>query len=177
MMAAEAVDKVGRSAFGDDLAVIDDGEAVAEAFGLVHVVSGEEDGPTFFLEDADDVPELATALGIESSGGLVEKKDARIADQGSGDGEALLLATGKFADPRVRFFGEFEFFENFGGGPRFAIEAGKEFDGFADVKFLRQARFLERDTDPFAQLARVVIPSVSEDANFARCGREQALED
>src|SRR5882762_9626311 len=80
VMAAEAVDEVGGSAFGDDLAVIDDGEAVAEAFGLVHVVSGEEDRPTFFLEDADNVPELPAALGIESGGRLVEKKDARIAD-------------------------------------------------------------------------------------------------
>jgi hypothetical protein len=73
VMAAEAVDEVGGSAFGDDLAVIHDGEAVAEAFGLVHVVSGEKNSATFFLEDADDVPELAAALGIESGGGLVEK--------------------------------------------------------------------------------------------------------
>ena len=86
VMAAEAVDELGGSAFGDDLAMIDDGEAVAEAFSFVHVVSGEEDGPTFFLEDADDVPELAAALGIESGGGLVEKKDARIADQRGGYG-------------------------------------------------------------------------------------------
>src|ERR1019366_431560 len=49
------------------------------ASGLVHVVRGEQDGATFFLESADDVPELAAALGIESGGGLVEKKDAWIA--------------------------------------------------------------------------------------------------
>src|ERR1019366_1147966 len=79
VMAAEAVDEVAGSAFGNDLAVIDDGEAVAEAFGFVHVVSGEQDGATFLLESADDVPELAAALGIESGGGLVEKKDAWIA--------------------------------------------------------------------------------------------------
>src|ERR1700675_1588767 len=134
-MAAEPVDEVGGSAFGDDLAVIDDGEAVAEAFGFVHVVRGEEDGATFFLENADDVPELAAALGIESSGRLVEKKDPRIADQRGRDGEALLLTAGKFSNPRVGFFGELEFFENCGGGARLAIEAGEEFDGFADVKF------------------------------------------
>ena len=86
VMAAEAVDEVGGSAFGDDLAVIDYGEAVAEAFGLVHVMRGEQDGATFFLESADDVPELAAALGIESGGGLVEKKNARIADQSGGYG-------------------------------------------------------------------------------------------
>src|ERR1039458_2069003 len=73
VMAAQAVDEVRGSAFGYDLAVIDYGELVAEAFGLVHVVRGEQDGATFFLESADDVPELAAALGIESGGGLVEK--------------------------------------------------------------------------------------------------------
>src|SRR5258708_14314330 len=111
-MGAEAVDELGRSSVSDDPAVIDDGEAVAETFGFVHVVSGEQDSAPFFLEDADDVPELAAALGIESGGRLVEKEDARIADQGSGDGEALLLAAGKFADPGVGFFSEFQFFEN-----------------------------------------------------------------
>src|ERR1700681_3626312 len=99
MMAAEAIDEVGRSAFGDDLAVIDDGEAVTEAFGFVHVVSGEENGAALFLEDADDVPELAAALRIEAGGRLVEKKNARISDQSGGYGKALLLAAGKFADP------------------------------------------------------------------------------
>ena len=74
-------------------------------------------------------------MGIESGGRLVEKKNPRIADQGGGDGQALLLAAGKFADPGIGFLGEFQFFENFGGGARLAVEAGEEFDGFADVKF------------------------------------------
>src|ERR1700682_5777417 len=111
-MAAEAVDQVGGSVFDDYLAVIYGGETIAEAFGFVHVVSGEQDGATFFLEDADDVPELAAALGIESGGRLVEKKDTRIADQSGGDGQPLLLAAGKFADPGIGFLGEFQFFEN-----------------------------------------------------------------
>ena len=175
-MAAEAVDELGRSSFSDDLAVIDYGQAVAETFCFVHVVSGEQDGATLFLEDTDDIPELAAALGIESGGRLVEKEDARIADQGGRDGETLLLAAGKFADPGVSLFGEFELFENFVGEPRFTVEAGKEFDGLADVQFFRQARFLQRDTDPFAKLARVVVPGVSEDADFSGSGCEQALE-
>ena len=92
VMAAEAIDEIGGSAFGDDLAVINYSKTVAEAFGLVHVVRGEKDGATFVLEGADDIPELAAALGIESGGGFVEKKDARIADQSGSDGKALFLA-------------------------------------------------------------------------------------
>ena len=116
VMAAEAVDQIGRSAFGDDLAVIDDGKAVAEALGFVHVVRGEQDGATFLLEGADDVPELAAALGIEAGGWLVEKEDARIADERGGYGEALFLTAGKLADPGVGFFRELEFFEDFVDG-------------------------------------------------------------
>ena len=36
---------------------------------------------------------------------------------------------------------------------------------------------MQRDADPFAQLARVVVPGVAEDADFSGSGREQALED
>src|SRR5208337_1820665 len=176
-MAAQAVDQVGGSAFGDDLTVIDNGEAVTEAFGLVHVVSREQDGATFFLEGADDVPELAAALRIEAGGGLVKKEDARIADQSSGYGQALFLAAGKFADPGAGFLGKLKFFEDAGGGTGFAVEAGEQFDGFADGQFFRQARFLERDADPLAQLARVVVPGMTEDADFSGSGCEQALED
>src|SRR5208283_1325212 len=143
VMAAEAVDQVGGSAFGDDHAVIDDGQAIAEAFGFVHVMGGEQDGAAFFLEGADDVPELASALGIESGGGLVEKKDAWIANQSGGHSQALLLASGKLADPGVGFLGELKFLKDVGGGARFAVEAGEEFDGFADVQLFRQTRFLQ----------------------------------
>jgi hypothetical protein len=96
-------------------------------------MGGEQDGSTFSLEDTDDVPELAAALRIESGGGFVEKKDARIAYERGGYGQALLLAAGKFAYPGVGFLGELEFFEDVVGGARFAVKAGKEFDGFADV--------------------------------------------
>src|SRR5215471_1216001 len=81
VMASEAVDQVGGRAFGDDLPMVDDGEAVAQTLGFVHVVGGEQDGTAFLLEGADDVPELAAALRVEAGGGLVKKEDAWIADE------------------------------------------------------------------------------------------------
>ena len=45
MMSAQAVDQIRRRAFGNDLAVIDDGETVAKALGFVHVMRGEQHGP------------------------------------------------------------------------------------------------------------------------------------
>src|SRR5579872_6147314 len=41
VLAAESLDQVGRRPFGDGLAVVDDGEAIAEALGFVHVMCGE----------------------------------------------------------------------------------------------------------------------------------------
>ena len=148
-------------------AVIDNGQPVAEALGLVHVVRGEQNRSAFLLEAADDVPKLTPALRIESGSRLVKKKDARIADQSGRNSQALLLPTGKLANPGVGFLREFEVFENFGSPTRFAVKTGKKFDGFANVQFFRQARFLQRNADPFPQLARVVIPCMSEDAYFA----------
>jgi len=48
VMSAETVDQILRRTLGDDLAVIDNGEAVAEAFGLVHVVGVKRTVPPFF---------------------------------------------------------------------------------------------------------------------------------
>ena len=42
VMPAEAVNQVGRRAFGNDLAMIDDRQAVAQALGFVHVVRGQQ---------------------------------------------------------------------------------------------------------------------------------------
>ena len=62
VMTAEAIDEIGGRAFGDDLAMIDNGETIAQAFGFVHVMGREQDRPATLLEGADDVPELTAAL-------------------------------------------------------------------------------------------------------------------
>ncbi len=50
VLAADGGDESRRSAEGDDAAVVHDGDAVAEALGLVHVVGGEDDGAACLLE-------------------------------------------------------------------------------------------------------------------------------
>ena len=51
-----------RRAVGDDAAVVDDGDPVAEPLGLVHVVGGEEHGAAAGLEAVHDVPHLPARL-------------------------------------------------------------------------------------------------------------------
>ena len=43
---------------------------------------------------------------------------------------------------------------------RLAIEAGEQVHGFADGELLREARFLQRDAQPLAQLRASVVPGM-----------------
>src|ERR1700737_479237 len=93
MMPAQAFDQVGWRSLSDDLSVIDDGQSVAQPFRLIHVVGGEQHSPAGLLEAANQVPELAPALGIESGCRLVQKQNLRIAHQRGGYGQPLPLST------------------------------------------------------------------------------------
>ena len=101
VLAPEPGDQLAGRALGDDVAMIDDGHAIAEPFGLVHVMGGQQDGPAAILQVPDHVPELAARLGVQAGGGLVEEEDLGISDQRDGDGEPLLLAAGKLLDQGI----------------------------------------------------------------------------
>src|ERR1700704_5224622 len=85
VMAAEAFNQLGRRALSDDLAMIYNREAIAEALGLVHVMRGQQNRTASELKIPDKVPELAAALRIKASRGFVEKKDFWISYQRRGD--------------------------------------------------------------------------------------------
>src|ERR1051326_8126414 len=101
MLAADLGNQLARTPQGNDLTVVDDGDAVTEAFGLVHVVRGDENGAATGLEGAQDVPDVPPRLRIESGRRLVEEEQFRIADERTGNRESLLLAAGELADIRV----------------------------------------------------------------------------
>src|ERR1700686_5273521 len=89
VMAAQSFNQIGRRTFGNDLAMIHDHKAVAKAFSLVHVMRGQQNCPSAPLKVANDVPELAAALRIESGGRLIEKKNSGISYQRGCDRQAL----------------------------------------------------------------------------------------
>ncbi len=93
------------------VAVIDDGQPLAERVGLFHVVRGQQDGFAELVVFANDLPEQDAGLRIESGAGLVEKQDLRIVHHGARDGEALHHAAGKSAHHLIGAIGELEFFE------------------------------------------------------------------
>src|SRR4030095_8327388 len=103
----------------------------------------EKNGASGTLESADDVPQLATTLWIEASGGLIEKKNSWIAHQRRRHREPLTLAPGQLAHPGVHFFGELQLFNNLTAGARLLVEAGEELHGFTNRQLFGKTRFLQ----------------------------------
>src|SRR4051812_49606309 len=62
---------------GQDLALVHDGDAVAEPFGLFHVMSGVEDGAARTGKLFDRVEEVIAGLRIDAGGRLIEEQDRR----------------------------------------------------------------------------------------------------
>src|ERR1035438_4376038 len=176
-MSAEPVDQISRRALGNDLPVIHNCQAVAQALGFIHVMRGEQHGAAIALKSANDVPKLAPALGIESRGRLVEKQNLWIANQRRRYGQPLALPARELSHPRVGFLGQLQLLENFFGRARLAVETGEEFNGLAHGKLFRQARLLQRDPQPLAHLALILAPAVPQNRHLPRSRREQAFED
>ena len=93
-----------RRAHGDDLALIHDGHAVAELFGLFDVVGGEQDGALFAAQVLHQLVDFEARLRIEAGRRLVEKQHLRIVEQGQGEGQPLLLAAGELRVVGVALF-------------------------------------------------------------------------
>jgi hypothetical protein len=92
VIGAERRDQFGGRALGDDPAAIDDGDAVAEHLGLVHVVGREQDRAAVLAEAAQQVPQLPPRLRVEPGRRLVEEQEVGFAGQRAGEREALLLS-------------------------------------------------------------------------------------
>src|SRR5579871_5373113 len=63
---------------GDDFAVIDDHQAIAEAFGFFHVVGGVQKRLAALLQRFEIVENGIAALGIDADSRLVEQQQLRI---------------------------------------------------------------------------------------------------
>src|SRR5215210_9427669 len=67
---------------GDDAAAVDDGDAAAEAFGLLHVMGREEDGRAeLFAQPRDVLPHGLARDGVEPRRRLVEKEQRRAVER------------------------------------------------------------------------------------------------
>src|SRR5258708_2397953 len=101
VLRAERLDQLPRTAQRDDLAVIDDRDAIAKNLRFVHVVRRQDGGLSRRLELFDEIPELSPRLRVESRRRLVEKQPLRVNDDRPGEREPLLLSARELSHARV----------------------------------------------------------------------------
>ena len=53
-----------RRAFRDDLAVVHDGDAIAELFGLFHVMGGQYNGHATLIQALHQIPQISLGLRV-----------------------------------------------------------------------------------------------------------------
>ncbi len=132
---------------GDDFALVHDGHPVAEQFGLVHVVSGHDDGHALVTDVLGQFPEVTTGLRVEASGRFVHEEDAGAVDKCGGDAEALALAARQLFGVGIFLFTELDVIQEFLGVDLFTVGGGKQFDQLAEFGFVLEGRGLRLDTD------------------------------
>ena len=103
-MAGCGVDLTGSTRL-DDLALVHDGDAVADVLDDRQIV-GHEDQRQVQLVDqvGDEVEDLGADRDVEGADRFVGDQDARAGCEGSGDGDALALTAGELVRvpvPRV----------------------------------------------------------------------------
>jgi hypothetical protein len=89
-----------RAAEGEDPAVVDDRDPVAELVGLLHVVGREKDRPAGDrgLPREDQLADGASGGHVQAERRLVEEEDPRVVEQAAGEVHPLTLAGGQGAD-------------------------------------------------------------------------------
>src|SRR5205085_2342195 len=179
VLGAERRDERARRAERDDLAVVHDGNPVAQPLRFFHVMRREENRAARRAEPADHVPQLAARLRVESRGRLVEEQQLRPRDQGARHGEPLFLPAGQLADPRRALLLELDQGEDLVDGVRRPVETAEQAHRFLDRQLVGQLRVLELDAEALAQGARLGAsgPVQPEDLHVPRIGRREPLQD
>ena len=117
--------QLGRRALGDDLAVVDDADAVGEDVGLLEVLRGEEHGHAVVGGEARDLlPQRRAALDVEAGRRLVEEQDPRVVDEREREVEPPLHAARVAADAAVGGVAEPDALEQLVAAPRSIGRAG-----------------------------------------------------
>jgi len=106
-----------RTAAGDDFAVVDKGQALAQHVCLEHVVRRQQHRLASRRQARDQRAHFACHLRVEADRRFVHEQDHRVGEEAAGDVEALLHATGVLLDERVSPVCQADLIEKFIGPP------------------------------------------------------------
>src|SRR5438132_1569535 len=173
----ELGDQFLRCAQGNEVPVIDDGDVIAQPLRFFHVMSGQQNRAALLPKAGHDFPQLQAALRIQSGRRLVEKEDVGIAAQRPRPRQALLLTAGKLAHARVALLVQRQVVHHGFGIRSGAIEGAEEAHGLVHGQLFVELGFLQRDSDPLAQVAFVTAPGHAQDLHVAAVRNGEALQD
>ena len=98
-------------AAGQQAAVFDDADSIADVGQLRKDVAGDKDRLAEPLQPLEQPAHLDPSPGIQAAGGLIEQQDLRIVQEHAGQTESLRHAAGQARHQFVPFEGEIDQFE------------------------------------------------------------------
>src|SRR5579863_2360470 len=139
----------------DDFAVLDDGDAVAQALGFLHQMSGHEDRFAAVADAAHQIPDCSPGLRVEPGGQLIQKNYFRIVDQSQGDEQALFLPARQSHEPGIPLIVEAELFQQALAVHGLGVKRGPQVHGLPHLDPLLELRLLELHSNPVLKLIDV----------------------
>src|SRR5579872_549180 len=152
-LAENAFLQFARRAQGHNLAFVNDRHAVAETFGLLDIVRGQQDRALVGLEFFNQRMNLQAYLGIQTGGRFVQKNEIRFVDQGQRESYALFLSAGQFRVEIVAFSPELQALEQFVAIGFARIEGGEPLQGLMNAKLVGEVGRLQADADAILKRA------------------------
>ena len=130
-------DQLAARALGDDPALVDDPDAVAEALRLLHVMGRVEDGHALVAERLDAGEDGVAALRVDTDRRLVEDQQARPVEQPDGDIQAALHPAGVVLGPLPCPVGQVDDRQN-------VVDAGRQLPAAQPVQPAKEDEVLAR---------------------------------
>lgn len=86
----QSIDQSVWSVERDDLASVHDSNAVAQHFGLVHVMRSDDHRRSFVPDIFNELPQVASRLRVQARGRFVQKNNQGLVDKCRGNRKSLL---------------------------------------------------------------------------------------
>jgi len=165
-------------AFGDEAAVVDDGDPVGELVGLLQVLGGQQHRGAAGGQRANQFPDLVAAAGVQPGGGLVQEQQLGDHDDAGGDVQAAAHAPRVGVHQPPGRLGQAEGVQQLTGprpglAPREAQQPAQQHQVFPAGQILVDRGVLAGQGNPAAHRVRLSHHVVAEHPRVAGVGAQQ----